>query len=406
MTHTRLILLVLFCFSIQVDAQWIWDINRLAEVKKSITQPEYKVAYESLLKDANKGLKKMPESVMDKEAVPASGNKHDYLSMGRYFWPDPSKPNGKPYINRDGESNPELEKLDRTRLARMTGNVTTLSLAYYFSGDEQYAAKAVQQLRVWFINKNTKMNPNLNYAQIVPGKNGDKGRGYGVLDGYSFVEMLDAVQLLNDSKSFTSKDKKALKGWFTEFVHWLVTSELGKEERNATNNHGLAFDCQVVAYALYTGNRALANEIIDAFPANRLFKHIEPDGSQPHELRRTLAFGYSEYNIRHMLDLFFMAQKSGKELYNVTSSDGRTFYKAVDFLTPYLGKDVSAWPYKQISGWEGKQQELCLDLFRIALLDSSRLDYLTLYYKYAKRAPADRNILIYGIMNKVPSCIN
>lgn len=401
MGNARLVLFSLICFSVQVNAQWIWDINRLAEVKKYIARPEYKPAYEYLLKNADQSLTKTLESVMDKDVIPASGDKHDYLSMGRYFWPDPTKPDGKPYINRDGVSNPELEKLDRTRLSRMTSNVTTLSLAYYFSGNEKYAAKAVQQLRVWFINESTKMNPNLNYAQIIPGKNGDKGRGYGVLDGYSFVEMLDAVQLLDTSGVFTAKDKKALKDWFAEFVCWLLTSELGKDERKAKNNHGLAFDIQLVVYALYTDNRSLANEVIDAFLTERMFRQIEPDGSQPHELRRTLAFGYSEYNIRHILDMFSVTHKLGKELHTVISSDGRSFYKAVDFLTPYLGKDVSAWPYKQISGWEDKQQELCLDLYRIACLDPSRTDYLTLYHTYSKHAPTDRNILIYGVMDMV-----
>lgn len=93
-----------------------------------------------------------------KEETPASGDKHDYMSQARYYWPDPKQANGKPYISRDGLSNPELEKLDRARLGKMSNSVITLSLAYYFSGEEKYARKATELIRVWFLDKPTRMN--------------------------------------------------------------------------------------------------------------------------------------------------------------------------------------------------------------------------------------------------------
>lgn len=108
-------------------------------------------------------------------------------------------------MSRDGESNPELNKLDRNRLGATASRVTTLALAWYFSGEEKYAQKATELIRVWFFDKDTRMNPNLEYAQMIPGHNGGKGRCYGVLDSYSFVEMLDAVKLLEQSKSLRPK---------------------------------------------------------------------------------------------------------------------------------------------------------------------------------------------------------
>ena len=66
---------------------------------------------------------------MMKEKTPSSGDKHDYMSQARYFWPDPAKPDGLPYINRDGISNPELNKLDRNRLGTTANRITTLALA-------------------------------------------------------------------------------------------------------------------------------------------------------------------------------------------------------------------------------------------------------------------------------------
>ena len=379
---------------ILAPAQNIWDAEHLAKVKQQIKQPVYASAYRQLISDADKQIKAQPLSVMMKDKVAASGDKHDYLSQARYFWPDPTKKDGLPYIRKDGQSNPELKKLDRPKLANMATAVTTLSLAYYFSGEEKYAEKAAEQLRVWFLNKDTKMNPNLNYAQMVPGLDNGKGRSLGVIDSYSFVEMLDAVALLEQSKSFTADDSKRLKAWFREFLHWVLTDKTGSAEGKAKNNHGTAYDVQVIAYALYVGDRATASKYIGKFAAERISRQIEPDGRQPLELERTLAFGYSLYNLTHITDVLLMAKHSGISMGDDENALKRV-EKGYDFLVPYLGKTVEAWPYKQISLWNEKQQEMCKDLYRMWLLDSKRKDYFKLYHQYGKQDWTSRFTLLY-----------
>ena len=378
-----------------LPAQSIWDAGHLAEVKQSLDQPFYATAYRSLLSQADRLLDAEPLSVMMKDKTPASGDKHDYLSQARYYWPDPTKPDGLPYVDRDGQSNSELNSLDRNRLGDTASRVTTLALAWYFSGNEAYAEKATELIRVWFFDKKTRMNPHLEYAQMIPGLNNGKGRCYGVLDGYSFVEMLDAVQLLEQSEAFTARDAKQLKAWFGKLLDWILTSPQGREESAQKNNHATAYDAQVIAFALYTGRHDVAREFIEAVPAKRLFTQIEPDGSQPQELRRTLAFGYSQYNLTHFIDIFRMARKLDIRIDDATSADGRSFYRAMDFLTPYVGKEVSEWPYKQISEWDYKQQELCKDLYRTWLLSPERTDYLRLYQAHRRFNPEDRFNLLY-----------
>lgn len=396
MVRKIFILALSVCFvSGVVTAQTIWNAEHLAKVKEQIKQPVYNTAYRQLIKDADKALKKEPLSVMMKDKVAASGDKHDYLSQARYYWRDPSKPDGKPYINKDGESNPEINRLDRVRLANMAGNVTTLSLAYYFSGEEKYAEKAAEQLRVWFLDKETKMNPNLNYAQIVPGKNGDKGRCFGVIDTYSFIGMLDAVQLLEKSAAFTPADSERLKGWFSELLDWLLTSELGKRESQSVNNHGTAYDVQVLAYAKYVGRTDVVKDVLKDFYPKRILTQIEPDGRQPLELKRTLAYHYSLYNLTHILDVFFIAKNLGLEVGDNSKTSFERVHKAFDFIAGYLGKPVEAWHYKQISGWEETQQLLCKDLYRAWLLDTKLKEYPKLYHKYGLQDWSDRFTLLY-----------
>lgn len=385
------------CVSAAVSAQSVWNAEHLAEVRQHLQEPYYATAYEALKTQADGLLDVEPLSVMQKEKLPVSGDRHDYLSQARYFWPDPTKPDGLPYINRDGLSNPELEKLDRNRLGRTAERVTTLSLAWYFSGEEKYARKATELIRVWFLNKDTKMNPHLRYAQVVPGQNNDEGRSYGLIDTYSFVEMLDAVALLEQSSSFTARDSKQLKAWFGKLLDWMLVSPQGKEEAACENNHSTAYDAQIVAFALYAGRDKVAREVLQTLPEKRIFRQIEPDGRQPHELTRTLAFHYSQYNLTHFIDLLLMAEKAGVDLKHAASSDGRTIYKGMDFLAQYAGKDVSAWPYRQIHGWDASLQLFYKDLYRVGTyIDPSRTDYLELYRSHRVLELTDRFHLLYA----------
>lgn len=389
--YSVLIILVLLLTS-RAGAQSIWDYEHLTRIKACLDQPAYATAYHRLLEEADRLMREDPVSVMLKKKVSASGDKHDYVSLSRYFWPDPSKPDGLPYISRDGVSNPELEEYDRPRLSQMTERVTTLSLAWFFSDDENYARAAVRQLRTWFLDRDTRMNPHLNYAQIVPGLYDGKGRCYGVIDAYSFVEMLDAVQLLERSKVFPARGSRALKKWFSKFLDWMLTSEQGVTEGQQKNNHSTAYDVQIIAYARYVGRQDVMLRFLEGFYTRRMKPQIEPDGRQPYELGRTLAFGYSQYNLSHMIDVFQMARSARVSMPPEALS---LMEKGADFLAGYLGKDVEEWPYQQIGEWDAKQRLLAQDLYRLWLLDPGREDYQRLARENLVMRFADRFFLLY-----------
>lgn len=384
-------------------AQSVLDVQHLLYVKQHLSDPAYAQAYKALKMQAEHDLVMKPLSVVSKDYIPSSGSKHDYVSLARYAWPDQTKPNGLPYIMRDGISNPELNKFDRNKLSATTSAIYRLSLAYYFSGNEKYAKKATELIHIWFLDKTTRMNPNLRYAQHVPGE--ADGRCYGVIDAYSFVEMLDGVQLLEMSKSFTAKDSKQLKNWFSQLLKWLLTHPQAIEESNQKNNHAIAYDVQVAAYSLYTGNRKVFNDVLAYFPKRRMATQIAPDGSQPHELSRTLAFGYSQYNLHHIIDLMLMVKHQGLDFRKYDISDEHSFFKAMDFMAPYMGKGVKQWPYQQISGWEEKQQEMACDFYRAYTLDESRKDYLHIYRQVKYRDWSDLFVLLYETPTKIDNAM-
>lgn len=391
-----LFLLFFLAIKTSVIGQWLWDKEKLETIKSQKNTLTYAPAYRQLLKDADQELTKNVYSVTQKKGIAPSGNKNDYVSLSRYWWPNPETADGLPYVFKDGQSNPELNNYDRNVLGSMCAAVNTLSLAYFFTGDEKYAAKATKILKTWFIDKNTKMNPHLEYAQFIPGRDNSKGRPEGLIDSYSFVEMLNSVQLLKSSPSFTAKDETEMQRWFKDFSKWLQTSKQGIKENNATNNHATAYDSQLITYLLFSGDKKGAMRIIEAFPQKRIFAQIEPNGTQPNELWRTLAYHYSWYNLNHMLDVCAVADKLGVNLLEETSKDGRSIDKATDYLVSFLGKDVSEWPYKQISGWDTKQQDVCYSLMRILNMNPGLEKYKEAIQQNAKFKGTDRWRLLYG----------
>jgi hypothetical protein len=331
---------------------FLWDAGKLAEAKQKILAGDknYAPALAKLKAGAQKFLKSENLSIVKKEGTPPSGDKHDYMSQAPYFWANPNTPNGFPYLRRDGERNPEIKKYpDHELLDKMVDSVRTLALAYYFTGDEAYAAKAAAQLRVWFIEPPTRMNPNMQFAQAVPGES--SGRIYGVLESRGLTRVVDAIGLLENSKAFTKADRNGLETWFTQFLTWLTTSKNGRGEGETKNNHGTHYDVQVVSYALFLGKKDLARKVLETARQKRVAGQIEPDGTQPLELERTKSWNYSTMNLEGLMQLARLGESTGVDLWSYQTADGRGIRRALDFLYPFAVGEKK-WEYKQIESWE------------------------------------------------------
>ena len=301
-------------------------------------------AFHALLAEANHALEARPPSVMDKTRIPPSGDRHDFISQAPYFWPDTNSPGH--YVHRDGERNPEAGRdSDAGRFEMVCANVRTLGLAFYFTDDKKYAAKATEFLRVWFLNPATRMNPNLNYGQGIPGE--VEGRPEGLISARGIVGVVDALGLLAGSKSWTATDQQAMTAWLQQYFNWLSTNKIAQAEGQARNNHGTFYDAQVAAIALFLGKTEVARGLLLRARENRIAGQIEPDGRQPRELARTLSFDYSLFNLRALVDLASIGQNAGVDFWHYQTADGRSILKALEFMAPYADP-AKAWPYQQI----------------------------------------------------------
>jgi hypothetical protein len=349
------------------------------------------VPWARLESEAQKAMSSGPFSVVTKGVTPPSGDKHDYMSQAPYFWPNPKTPNGLPYISRDGERNPEINKLtDHHSLDQLESSVETLALAYYFKGDEAHAAKAVALLRAFFLDPATRMNPNLQYAQGIPGVN--TGRGIGLIETRGLTSVVDAIGLLAGSRALTEKDRQGLQDWFGKFLQWMIDSKNGRDEAAARNNHGTYYDVQVASFALFVGKKEFAVQVLQDARQKRIAKQIEPDGRQPLELARTKAWSYCHMNLEGLMLLAALGERSGVDLWNFQTSDGRSIRKALDFLTPVaLGE--RKWEYPEI---DGVKPETLFPLMRRASAVYRDKQYQAMMIKLPDADPADRGRLLWG----------
>ena len=306
-----------------------------------------------------------PFSVMEKKDTPPSGDKHDYMSLAPYWWPDPATPGGLPYIRRDGETNPEVRSIsDHTNIFKLESAVHALALGYYLTGKEDYAVRATLLLRTWFLDPATRMNPNLNYAQAIRGIN--NGRGIGLIEMRDLPRILDAIALLSGSASLTPSDREGLHKWFSAYFDWLQNSPNGRDEAAAKNNHGSWYDQQLAGIALFLGDKDAARKVAEAAKEKRIAVQIKPDGSQPLELARTKSFSYSVFNLTALMRLAQEARLAGVDLWSYRADDGASLRAALEYLLPYA-EGSKKWTYESLNGIE--PDSLAEPLLRAALND-------------------------------------
>lgn len=344
----------------------VLDLEKLTTVKTAIenNSKEFKNAYISLIDKANDALSKAPFSVVNKTQTPPSGDKRDYLSIGIYWWPDPEKTDGLPWIWRDGQVNPITagNNLDLNRKNSMFENTYSLGLAHFFSRDDKYAEKAIELLQVWFLNPETRMNPNLNYAQGIPGIT--EGRGIGIIEFIGITKIITVIELLELTNSIDKTTSDGLRLWFKDYLYWLQHSKNGIDERNAKNNHGTWYDVEVVSILMFLNRTEEAKKVLESVKANRIATQIEKDGKLPLELKRTRTLHYSIYNLQAFTYLAYFGNKVTIDLWNYNSPITGGIKGAYHFLYPYATGD-KVWSYPEISDRNNVNNELS-ELFYVA----------------------------------------
>lgn len=312
--------------------------------------------FERLKLEADLALQRGPYTVTDKTALPPSGDPQDYFNPAPYWWPNPGTATGIPYVFRDGERipgtrlyEPASDSFDRTRLQRLFDDTTVLALAWKATGRADYATHAAVLIRSWFIDPDTRMNPHLRYSQPRSQKLNDEGSKSGLIEMKDLYYLLDAVRLVEQAGALSEPERTALRDWLAEYLDWLQTAEQGQQERATPNNHGTCFDLQTGAIAAFLGDDALLRRTFRT-SRERLLEQFEPDGSQPHEMKRTQTQHYTHFNLQCWMNLVTLADRCGDNLWQFEGADGRGLAAAFSWLMPYLAQ--ANWPFEQIEAFD------------------------------------------------------
>ena len=256
---------------------------------------------------ADKYLNEKPITITAFTSPRSAGGKHDFFSEGDYWWPDTAHPNG-PYIQKDGMTNPDNFVSHRKVLMRLSIQVAALTAAYRITGDKRYALKAIEHLRAWFVNEETKMNPVLLYAQAITRK--FTGRGTGIIDTIHLIEVAQAIGILERDNLIAEKDLA--------------------DEMNAKNNHGTCWVMQVASFAKLIGDEEKMDFCRKRFKEVLLPVQMAQDGSFPLELKRTKPYNYSLFNLDALSVICTILSNEKDNLWNYTLSDGRNMKKGIE----------------------------------------------------------------------------
>jgi hypothetical protein len=288
--------------------------------------------------------------VLDKTGCAPNGDKREYYSLSPYWWPNPDTPDGLPYVQRDGEVNPEAntDTYDRSAYFQMTDAIVHSALAYSLEQQNKHAEAAARWARGWFLSEKTAMRPRFAYGQGIPGK--EDGRPEAIIRGIALLDIHTALALLPES-AWTSDDCAAWMRWLGEYLDWLISSELGQRESRAFNNHGTWYDVQVASFALALDREEVARRILETVAEKRIGRQIQPDGRMNFELLRTKSWDYATMNLDALTRLAAFARPLGIDLWGYTSDKGASIRAALDYLVPYAAAP-DTWPHNQIVTFE------------------------------------------------------
>ena len=300
--------------------------------------------------EAEAALGRGPFSVTQKTTVAPSGDRQDYWHPAPYWWPDPMRPDGLPYIQRDGERvpgtvvyGPDSDRYDRTRLQYVFDDTASLALAWRLTGRAEFRDHAALLVRAWFLDPDTRMTPHLTYAQVRRGHDGDRGASFGVIEAKDLSYFLDAVRLLD-----LPDLHEALSIWLAFYLQWLLASVQGRREAAAPNNHGIYYDLHVAAVAAFLGD---TDTLLGRYRAShaRLDQHFAADGHQPHELSRRTTAHYCAFNLQGWLTLFTLYERCGFRPFAQEPGARAPLSTALSWLLAHRG---GVWPYEQIDAFD------------------------------------------------------
>jgi len=361
----------------------------------TMTQGQIETCFnkDNLLALAEAALNVTPPHVTLHKARYSEGGPHDFYSNGDFWWPNPNTADGLPFVQRDGETNPGNFTAHRISMRTMRTCTANLAAAYHITQDEKYAQKAVEFLKIFFLNPETKMNPHLLYAQAIPGV--CAGRGIGIIDTLHLIDVPVAIERIKNSTTMTQDVYDGLKQWFAEYLNWITTHPQGIDEMNHFNNHGVCWNVQAAMFAKFTDNTEIMDLCRKRYKEIYLPEQMRADGTFPEEIKRTKPYNYSCFVVDNMANICNILSTEEDNLWEFCLEDGRSIKTAIKYIVPFMF-NISDWPHhKDVQYFDEFPAAMPFLLFAGAAYGND--EYLKLWAELSKKPQGEemrRNIAV------------
>jgi hypothetical protein len=300
---------------------------------------------------------------------------HEYYSESPFYWPDPINPAG-PFRRRGGQANPAVFTANRAALDAMCEAVFTLGTAAYLLDDPRYAARAVRIIQTWFILPKTRMDPNMQRAGTIPGRQAaaDSLPSGGVSEGRPLIRAVQGMEFLAKSGAWDPKEEAATRKWFEEFARWLTPAGPAANSRRGGDNSIWRAAIEASS-ATFAEDTAAQRRVFDSYRSPAFPRPPRASsGAAPVPPAQFLA---TSLEARAMICR--IAQLHGVDLWHSPSRNRGTISAAIDSLEASLA-DPKQWTKEQAAGFQSDG----VYLLAFAGMGLNKPDYVAQFRKLEK----------------------
>ena len=295
---------------------------------RSETHPDVAaIDHDRILADATESIKAPVKPITSLPAPRSPGTPHDFYS-------EPEEIAGAFMAHRNA-------------VYALGVAIADLTAAFAITSDPNYAARASQHLRAWFLTPATRMNPTLQFAHRPP--DAPTGRPEGVIESLPLAEVARSLSFLASSAALTPEELAGLRKWFADYSVWLNESRTAGLARDMKDHNGSSWLFQAAAYAdaNLTGissDDSTLNALRHQFRHATLRAQMNGNGIFPREVATTDPFRNALFDLDMLTLACELLTTRFDNPWEYELQDGPGLRAAIAFHYPFI-QTPSKWPY-------------------------------------------------------------
>lgn len=144
-------------------------------------------------------------------------------------------------------------------------------------GRKADGAGAAKVVKVWFLDPATHVNPDLDFAQSIPGT--PRGRGLGVIESSPLIGCVEGIRVAEKARGWDRKTGERVRGWFRRYLCWLLLSGKSDFEKNSGDHHSTWWAAQVATYADFVGDELGLAEVWKFYGEGKAHPDAAPEAA-------------------------------------------------------------------------------------------------------------------------------